>query len=280
MAILSPLKADCIVFDVDGVLMDTGESFPNVIRTAVPRIWESLLGRKSDSSPFTVRHFETSKRFPSLNDDYDICWGLLSLAASKGRESLEDSFPSPWEWEEAMADATESGIPLIQWVKETLGDSVPYQEVRSICEEIYFGDEKTRKVLGREPRFQGDPGFWTKERPLISRHWRKIPLPVGIYTGRTRKELSLALDALEWSDLPPERAVCSDDGIKKPSPEGFSILCRRLETSWPLFFGDSASDRIALRNFGKGDFIAVGGILKDVEFRFPRVEDAIRALGL
>lgn len=280
MGVLSPLKADCIVFDVDGVLMETAESFPNVIREAIPRVWKSILGKNSDSSPFTVRHFETSKRFPALNDDYDICWGLLSLAASRGKDSLEESFPTPWEWEEAMADAAESGMPLIPWVQNAWGDAVPYQEVRSVCDEIYFGDEKTRELLNREPLFQGNPGLWTREKPLLSKHWSKISLPVGIYTGRNRHELSLALDSLGWSDLPPERTVCSDDGIKKPSPQGFSVLCRAMDTSWPLFFGDSAGDSIALKNFGQGSFIAIGVILKDAEFRFRRVEDAMRALGL
>lgn len=280
MAVLSPLKADCVIFDIDGVLMDSSESYPNVLREAIPRIWESVLGRKSGQSPFTIRHFETSKRFQALNDDYDICYGLLSLAASKKNDVLEDSFPTPWEWGEAMADQEESGTPFVQWVQETWGDSVPYQEVREICEEIYFGDEKTRELLNREPHFKGNSGLWTRERPLLQRHWSKISLPTGIYTGRTRQELSLALEALDWADLPAERSVCSDDGIKKPSAAGFSVLCRTMETSWPLFFGDSASDSTALKNFGSGDFIAIGAILKDSEFRFRSVEDAMRALGL
>lgn len=280
MAILSPLKADCIIFDVDGVLMDTDQSFPEVIRGAIPRIWEHILDRKNDSSPFTVRHFETSKRFPFLNDDYDICWAILSVAAAKGKESLDESFPTPWEWEETLNKVDLSEQSLVMWMKETFGDVLSYEHTRKICEELYFGDEKTKEILKRKPVFEGDLGLWRQEKPLLKRHWKKIPLPVGIYTGRSRKELSLALEALGWEDLPADRIVCSDDGIKKPSPEGLEIVCHRLGTSWPLFFGDTASDRTALKSFRRGDFVAIGSILKDSEFRFSKVEDAIRALGL
>ncbi|SMG30746.1 HAD family hydrolase [Dethiosulfovibrio salsuginis] len=280
MAILSPLKADCIIFDVDGVLMDTAKSFPEVIRESIPRVWEHILGRNNDSSPFTVRHFEVSKRFSFLNDDYDICWGILSLAAAKGKNGLDESFPTPWEWEEKLKEAEDSGQTFTAWVKESIGDILPYEQTRKICEELYFGEEKTLEILRRKPVFEGDPGLWRNERPLLNRNWRKIPLPVGIYTGRSRKELSLALLALGWEDLPGDRAVCSDDGIKKPSPEGLETVCHRLGKSWPLFFGDTASDRAALKAFGRGDFIAIGNILKDSEFRFSKVEDAIRALGL
>ncbi|MEA3283815.1 MAG: HAD family hydrolase [Synergistota bacterium] len=280
MSILSPLKADCIIFDVDGVLMNTDKSFPKVIKTAIPRIWEGLLGRKIDVNPFSQRHFETSKQFSLLNDDYDICWGLVSLAASKGKESLEESFPSPWEWEETMKKIESSGLTLVAWMEENLDSTAPYDETRRCCEELYFGSDKTRELLGREPKNQDDYGFWLEETPMMKRHWKKIPLPVGIYTGRSRKELSLALEAMGWKDLPRDMAICSDDGIKKPSPEGLDLLCRRLDKSWPLFFGDTASDRASLRALGRGDFMAIGNMLKDVEFRFSNVEDAIRALGL
>lgn len=280
MAILSPLKADCIIFDVDGVLMDTGKSFPEVIRESIPRVWEHILGRDRDSSPFTVRHFEVSKRYPFLNDDYDICWAILSVAASKGKDSLDQSFPTPWEWEEHLKAAEASDLPFLSWVKEAFGDLLPYDQTRKICEELYFGEEKTMELLKRKPAFEGDPGFWRQEKPLFARHWKKIPLPVGIYTGRSRRELSLALAALGWEDLPSDRSVCSDDGIKKPSPGGLETICHRLGTSWPLYFGDTASDRAALRALGRGDFIAIGNILKDSEFRFSKVDDAIRALGL
>lgn len=280
MAILSPLKADCIVFDVDGVLMDTSQSFPEVIRNSVPRVWEHLLGRKSDASPFTIRHFETSKMFPFLNDDYDICWGILSVAAAKGKEGLDESFPTPWEWEETLRRVDLSEQSFVGWMKESFGDMLPYEQTRMICEELYFGDDKTKEVLKRKPLFEGDQGFWRNEKPLFKRHWKKIPLPIGIYTGRSRKELSLALEALGWDDMPSDRAVCSDDGIKKPSPEGLDIICHRLGTSWPLFFGDTSSDRAALKALGRGDFVAIGTILKDSEFRFSKLEDAIRALGL
>lgn len=278
MSILSPLKADCVVFDVDGVIMDTSKSFPNVISKAIPWIWEHFLSGSQESSPFTIRHFETAKQFPSLNDDYDLCWALTTLAASKGNESLAASFPSPWEWEEKLSEVGD--LPIIPWFQENVSDLVPYSETRQVCEEIYFGQDKIRELMHREPIHVEALGLWKQEVPLLSKSWKSLSFPVGIYTGRSRSELGLALEALGWEDFPPELAICSDDGIKKPSPEGLEQICRRLGTCWPIFFGDTASDRTSLMAFGRGDFVAIGNTLKNVEFRFKNIEDAIRALGL
>ncbi len=280
MSILSPLQADCIIFDVDGVLIDTRDSFPNVIKTAIHRIWTSVLGRQAEESPFSIRHFETAKQYPSFNDDYDICWALTTMAASRKDEDLDRCFPSPWQWEESILAMEASDLDMVPWFTKNFGDGVPYDETRSICQEIYFGSDKTQDLLGRTPINQDEPGLWLRESSLLKKHWNSFSLPVGIYTGRSREELALALEILQWEDLPQEQTICWDDGIRKPSPQGLQELCLHMETTWPLFFGDTASDRKSLLALGKGDFVAIGRLIKNTEFRFPNIQDALRALGL
>ena len=101
-----------------------------------------------------------------------------------------------------------------------------------------------------------------EEKSGISRDWKILGLPVGIYTERSREEMALVWKVLNWSDFPEDMLVSSSDGISKPSPLGLSLLCDRAGAQVPLFFGDDASDREAWAAFGKGIFVAIGPILK------------------
>ncbi|HPR91010.1 MAG TPA: HAD family hydrolase, partial [Synergistaceae bacterium] len=121
---------------------------------------------------------------------------------------------------------------------------------------------------------------WENERPMITISWSTLPVPAGIYTGRTAKELKLALKRLQWEDFPDSMIITSDSGVTKPSPRGLEILCQTARASKPLFLGDTESDRQTLHAFGKGTFAAIGGFLSDAKFAFPDPEEALEYFGL
>jgi phosphoglycolate phosphatase-like HAD superfamily hydrolase len=176
--------------------------------------------------------------------------------AKKGLRSLKDSFPSLEEWKtelEAFGSEAEKAE-----MEKAEPRTLSLTEVRSVMKEIYYGAEyKGEAVYG----IAGE-GYWRKERLGTSRHWTDFPLPVGIYTGRSRSEMALAQKLLNWTDFPENMRITSDDGILKPSPLGLSELCQRSGAKVPLFFGDTASDKETWRAFGEGVFVAIGPILK------------------
>ena len=89
------IEYDCLIFDVDNVLIETSLSFPWVIRTAIQFSWRELFMGQVDGIVFTWDHFRTMKQYPYFNDDYDIAWILLEIAASNNIDrSLVKSFPS------------------------------------------------------------------------------------------------------------------------------------------------------------------------------------------
>jgi HAD superfamily hydrolase (TIGR01549 family) len=270
-------KADGLIFDIDGVLVDVSLSYPMVIRTAIQWAWRFLLGRRVDKTAFRGEHLLISKRHPAFNDDYDTAWALLCAAASTGKESLRAAFPSPKKWEEELARFR--GDDIASWVKERFGEAMPRESMRRLCQELYFGQKDMKEILGEEPRFVRIKGLYRLERPLVQFHWRALPLPVGIYTGRPLSECRLVLRLLNWEDLPRSHMVTLDDGALKPSPKGLELLCERLSVSNPLYFGDAESDRESLRRFGRGRFIAIGPFLKDDPFHFPDVQSALVSLG-
>lgn len=252
-------KADALIFDVDGVLLDVTRSFPEVIRLAVERGWERFCGGAQDCAGYGPALEWVMKRHGGFNDDFDLAWTLLSIAASSGEKKLSRALPSPERLADELRDFRE---PLVDWVRGKYGEAVPRGEVRAMCAKLY-----------------GDPqsGLYRLEQPMLSGRWDRLGLPVAIYSGRNSYEWELAKKRLGWEDFPDELVIHSDSGILKPSPLGLEILCGRLGASSPVFFGDTASDMKAQAAFGRGEFAAVGRLLPEAENKFETTEEAVAA---
>ena len=270
-------RGDLLVFDVDGVLIDTRASYPSVIRAAIQWGWSVMLGGKTDCTGFSMDHFRVSKRHPGFNDDYDIAWVLATVAASSARRSgdlrLSRAMPSAGQWESILEGFPPSGI--VAHTRSRYGDPIGRDALRALCEEMYLGE----KFTGKDRRTKSRRGLWHEEKPLLACHWSDLSLPVGIYTGRFLPELELALARLGWQDFPGERVVTPETGISKPSGEGFARLCRVTGTGSPVYFGDTESDRESLRRFGRGTFVAIGGLLTGETCRYDLVSEALLDLG-
>ena len=251
-------KADALIFDIDGVLLDVTKSFPEVIRRCVADGWEKFCGGVTDCEGYGPKHEWVMKRHGSFNDDYDLAWTLLSMAAASGEKLLSRALPSPERLAEELADFR---APLVGWVLGKYGGLVPRDESRAMCAVLYGGAD----------------GLYKLEKPMLTRRWDELGLPVAIYSGRNAYEWELAKKALDWEDFPDERIIHSDHGILKPSPEGLEILCERIGASSPVFFGDTASDMKAQAAFGRGRFAAVGRLLPEAEYRFETTEAAVAA---
>lgn len=267
---------DIVVFDVDGVLVDTSRSYFAAVVQAVQWAWTEVLHGEIDCEGFTERHFALTKTHPAFNDDYDIAWSIVCRAAASKNPSLSKSLPSPEEWRALLEGCTKMDVP--SWVRQTFGEGVPRQLIRGVCEELYFGVPST----GEENNALLSPrkGLWENERPMISCSWRSLPVPAGIYTGRTAKELHLALRGLGWEDFPNSMIITSDSGITKPSPRGLKILCETAGANNPLFLGDTESDRQTVQAYGQGAFAAIGDFLPDAELAFPGPEEALMHFAL
>ncbi|MDR2527877.1 MAG: HAD family hydrolase [Synergistaceae bacterium] len=248
---------DMLIFDIDGVLIDTQDSFMPATAEAVRWCWENLLGGVVDCEGYTREYFALCKTYPGFNDDAVVAWTLLRCMKRRvnrtGKASMRETFPTLEEWRKELEGFVDT---------EDVGGALALDEVRSVLEELYYGEVAYAEYRGQSSRGIGKEGFWTRERPALAKDWKDFGLPVGIYTGRTHGEIALARRVLNWPDFPPERVVSSDDGILKPSAEGLALLCQRSGAKYPLFFGDTASDKEAWLAFGQGLFVAIGPILK------------------
>ncbi|MDR1508224.1 MAG: HAD family hydrolase [Synergistaceae bacterium] len=249
---------DCLVFDVDGVLIESHESYQEVIRLIVEQEWEKS-GFTADGRGYSPGLNSVLKNHGAFNDDYDIAWTLLNIAAASGREKLSEALPPPETLENLISGC---GSDCVTWLPTRYKDKYDRARIRRLGQELYTGTENS-------------PGEWTLDRAMLGAHWSELPLPAYIYTGRDIREWRLAQKVLKWDDFPDERTVHVDMGIKKPSPEGLEYLCRAFGHEQPVFFGDTMSDLMSSKAFGKGWFAAIGDMLRGARMRFPDIETAL-----
>ena len=272
---------DLLVFDVDGVLIDTRNSYMLATAEAVRWCWKNFLVGHVDCEGYTREYFNLSKMHPAFNDDSAIAWVMLRAMGRTGRKSMKEAFPSLEAWKKEL-DEFAHDTALEELACDDAQTPTLF-EVRDVLEGIYYGDEAYAECIGKAAKYVGGEGLWKMERPGTSRDWKTLGLPVSIYTGRTRDEMTLAFKILTWHDFPDKMLICSNDGILKPSPEGLAVLCERSGAKNPAFFGDTASDRATWTAFGKGNFIAIGPILEASSrsegfFHFDTLEEALSSL--
>jgi phosphoglycolate phosphatase-like HAD superfamily hydrolase len=252
------LAPDCLVFDVDGVLIESGESYQEVIRKIVEREWAAS-GFTVDAHGYSPELNTVFKNHGAFNDDYDIAWTLLNIASESGKGKLSEALPSPEILKRLISGC---GTDCAAWVPARFGDRYDRPGVRRLGQALYTGAD-------------GSPGAWKLDRPMLRVHWSGLPLPAYIYTGRDLKEWRLAQYVLKWDDFPDDRTVQVDMGIKKPSPEGLEYIRRVFGHEKPVFFGDTMSDFMSSEAFGRGWFAAIGDMIPEARLRFPDIETAL-----
>jgi phosphoglycolate phosphatase-like HAD superfamily hydrolase len=253
------VKPDCIVFDVDGVLIESQESYQEVIRLLVEKEWEKS-GFTVDRRGYSPELNSVLKKHGAFNDDYDIAWTLLNMAASSGHEKLSEALLPPETLEKLIEDC---GDDCVTWLPLHYGIIYDRDGLRRLGQALYTGTELS-------------PGEWVLDKAMLGLHWSELPLPAYIYTGRDMREWRLAQNVLKWEDFPDDRTVQIDMGIKKPSPGGLEYICETFGHENPIFFGDTMSDLMSSAAFGRGWFAAIGDMIPEAQMRFPDIKTALQ----
>lgn len=249
------LPIDTIIFDVDGVLWDTADSFDETVQQTVAHILASEFG-VADPRPVTKEELRTFRRAGGLNNDWDMSYTLIATRLA-GRDDI-------------AASAAESAGRGRAWARSILPDEVAidFERLRRIFDEIYWGADSFPEMFGEAPRFVTDaPGCWHQERQLLPadlldklqaagiRHF-------GIATGRNRQELATVMATLQESGLdrriPPE-GIVTGDVLAKPDGRvlqlALSGLADQAENDGrpapqsALFCGDTRDDLQAVLNY-------------------------------
>ncbi len=240
-----------VVFDVDGVLVDTSDSYRRTIRETVERVHDATV------DPEAVERFKEAGGF---NDDWELTEALAAYVLAR-REGYERAVA---EHTQAVADAG-GGLDGSRAVLESalsgaahgrVAEAVDPERLRRVFQRLYLGRDRYREMEGDPEPVEAeagiDPdagGYVDDERVLVSEATVKAVRahPVGVFTGRPAAEAAIALERVGL-DLPEERVVTMDDPYPgKPDPAGLLALGERLGSQAVLYLGDTVDDMRAAR---------------------------------
>jgi len=251
-----PESAGSLVFDVDGVLVDTRRSFDEVIPRSVEFYRNEVLGLQGQTPWMADSDAALWRRAGGFNNDWDTAEaGLLYALWRDSAASADAPVPSVNELADETAAAGGGPAALRAIISRRAGPlatgifaRVDRPLLDRIFKELYVGAPLFPRVFGEPARHWDGRGAVENERSLLSPDLRDraLALPVGILTGRIPEEASLALELTGLTGLDPELVV-TDDGrfAPKPDPAGLLYLADRLGSRPLYYFGDNPDDLAA-----------------------------------
>lgn len=241
------MKYDGLIFDVDGVLLDTSQSFNQAVLLAVKTT--------TGSNQFKKHHIFQLKGIPGFNNDWNV-----AIAGAAWIESY-DSMP----FSEFVNELINYGGGLVALKIISPSLTVSFQEsIERLVMEAYGGTLACKQLYGFEPETILIEGTWKNETAFISPENIQPYLSMsGIVSGRNRTEMDLAFTHLGWK-IPAQRVAISDDAqFDKPNPTKLINIINNMGSERPVFFGDSMDDLELVKNFksetgAQMDFCCVG----------------------
>ena len=252
-----PQPFDTIIFDVDGVLIRTIDSF-HATDIAVAEYIAGVIngldwGQRAGKSLVTIEDVNAFKRAGGYNNDWDMCYLLSALFTARQREWKGTSFAerSISEWSELSREANLRGHGGIEWVNRVIpATAIPdYNVTGDIYHEAYWGAAEFKKRFGYAPRYLPDaPGFVQREEMLFPRDFpaqlRQAGIRhMGMITGRVGPEVDSALERMEeycgerWWEV-----VISADICPKPDSRAMHLAIEATSAKGGLYIGDTADD--------------------------------------
>lgn len=242
-----------IVFDVDGVLVDAGQSYPLSIVSAVTYHKRSLPGiaAKPQDCEVTLDDIPLFKAAGGFNDEWDLTYAACLWVT--WCHFYHDA-PSLPEFIQALSQAgggIQGAHEVIPETKTLMNPWCSYHSIAQIAQEYYAGSQLCSTIFGSAPLVHGLDGFHHLEQDLVPpsflHPWKDR---IAIYTGRNRAETQLVLNRAGLADLfPDNRKVTADSGCIKPNPEGLELLLPMRADGQVVFIGDTLDDLRTVQNF-------------------------------
>lgn len=225
---MKKIDCDSIIFDMDGVLVDVGNSYRMAVKSAV-----NFYMKNSNKKPrVTKKDVDLIKEIPGFNNDWDASYRLVRL--------LEQGINF------------RSNPNLIKKVPKSSRITGKFLEIKDLFQNFYLGSGRYYSIYRKEPKVKNFSGFAKAEKALISlkllqRLKRKFKL--GIATGRPRLEAIMTLKDLRLVNVFDQRnLVALEDSVReKPYPDPLLKAAEILKTKRSVYIGDSINDVIAAK---------------------------------
>ena len=223
------MTIDAVVFDVDGVLVDTDASYTEaVIRTVL-----SL----HPGAPVDRPLIRLWRRSGDWNNDWDLAYGLYCWLNGSPRLDPAAAARLPLPALEAAA----GGLPL------------GYRDIQGIFEEHYNGTAAAVARYGVSARVHNEHPLALDERVLLTRSLLEELAAMGItklgvVTGRVRADWEQVAGRIP---LPPGVPVATDEDGRKPDPAALRLVIERLAPTAVAVVGDTLNDLRMTRSYAR-----------------------------
>lgn len=239
-------KLEVIVFDIDGVLIDTTSSYPQAICDAIRHYRDLMTLPAEDVTYEEVIQF---KKFPGFNNDWDISEGLLLYKIAKC-SGLSGDLKAFLEEARKKGEGLKGIYALLSGIRGFDNKWPDRKLIRQLAMEHYAGGKYCFRLYGFEPQYFFHNGTIENEKVILDKAlWDQLPGKKAILTGRNRRETEIALDRLGIR----ENVACviydGKAGHKKPSAELLRMILEETNSQYLVFAGDSYDDYLTVNNF-------------------------------
>ncbi|MCX7794954.1 MAG: hypothetical protein N2380_00305 [bacterium] len=255
------MKPEVIVFDIDGVLIDTSMSFKCAVSRTVQYYMTKVLEYEDTGILIQPEEVQLFKLAGGFNDDWMLSQSAIlffiykSLKfGAKDTNSIRLLPPSLIEFTnsvsyegEGLKKTKEYLISLDGNILCKAEEKIDKNLVVRIFQEIYAGSGYMKRLYGSDPILGTEEGLWRNEKVILDKSLLLKDMFYGIYTGRTATETELALEILKI-EIPPEAIITMNSSIVKPDPRGLEIIREYYKKDILAFIGDSMDDILAAIN--------------------------------
>lgn len=233
------MRADAVVLDVDGVLVDVADSYRQVVVETVAHVHDERVDRG------VLQRFKDGGGF---NNDWALT-DAVALAVLSRREGYAGDIG---DFAAAVAErggGVEGALGAVDDLLDESGAAAVRaawepEHLRAVFQSLYLGTELYREFEGGEPVLETD-GRIHDEPVLVDPETLEDlqeRFAVAVLTGRPADEAAVALKRVGL-DLPPERVVTMDDWAGgKPDPGALLDLAAALEAEQVVLAGDTLDD--------------------------------------
>ena len=268
---------DCVLFDIDGVLVDIRKSYNAAIKETVEYMLKFITG-SSFQRLVTDQIILKFRQSGGFNNDTDTSYAitLATLAnppknISEGRKFLALVAESADESGRMSVEKFLAIYDIDKW-KKVLTYPAPVKDsmLARVFDEIFYGPDLFRKQDHLEPK------YWTIGRPLIKNDKLAVSVKtmkklnkmfkgnLAIVTGRSRLAAEYSLKSL-IKYFNSDACVFLEDKKReyaKPNPYAVKHAIKVMSARTAIYVGDSVEDLLMARRAEKetGAKIAFVGI--------------------
>jgi phosphoglycolate phosphatase-like HAD superfamily hydrolase len=267
----APATLDTVLFDVDGVLIDTSRSYRLAVIHATDRLVRDYHGLSDAPHPLlTPDDVAAFKLAGGFNNDWDATQMLTALWTARLREWRGSPLADVTlgEWAARAGEAARARRGGLTWMRATFpASAIPPADVARWAEdEFYWGAELIREHYGHIPQYAPEAAGFVRNEAVLLPAGLVQGLAVagishlGLITGRVGPEVGWAvrrlvaasgLDAAApspfgWFGGPPVASpfgvIVSGERFTKPDPQALAYAVRAVGAAGGVYVGDTADD--------------------------------------